>query len=154
MLCSYTLLTMNLIILWLTVEKISRAISLSLLLNQHPAYTSSSFCDEIKLCYLDAGSYYCSPLVSTRPKFLANVTSEGSVEAGTVEQGSVEVTGDGAAPGPEGGGPVPAAPAPQTLLARCVLSAARCLAGVGTIVAFSVSVSSSVSTSATVVSLT
>jgi len=34
------------------------------------------------------------------------------------------VKGDGAAPGPEGGGPGPAAPAPQTLLARYVLSAA------------------------------
>ena len=43
---------------------------------------------------------------------------------------------DGAAPGPEGGGPGPAAPAPQTLLARCVLSAARYIAGVGTIVVF------------------
>jgi len=59
------------------------------------------------------------------------------------------VKGDGAAPGPEGGGPGPAAPAPQTLLAGCVLSAARCIAGVGTIVVFSVSVCSSVSTSAT-----
>ena len=59
--------------------------------------------------------------------------------------------GGGAAPGPEGGGPVPAAP--QTLLAGCVVSAARCIAGVGAMVAFNVSVSSSVSTSATVVSL-
>ena len=57
--------------------------------------------------------------------------------------------GDGAAPGPEGGGPGPAAPAPQTLLAGCELSAARCIAGVGTMVVFSVSVRSSVSTSAT-----
>ena len=56
---------------------------------------------------------------------------------------------DGAAPGPEGGGPGPAAPAPQTLLARCVLSAAGYIAGVGTIVVFGVSVCSSVSTSAT-----
>ena len=55
------------------------------------------------------------------------------------------MTGDGATPGPEGGGPVPTAPAPQTLLARCVVSAARCIAGVGTMVAFNVSVSSSVS---------
>ena len=55
--------------------------------------------------------------------------------------------GDGAAPGPEGGGPGPAAPAPQTLLARCVLSAAGYIAGVGTIVVFVVSVCSSVSTS-------
>ena len=55
-------------------------------------------------------------------------------------EGSVEVKGDVAAPGPEGGGPGPAAPAPQTLLARCVLSAARYIAGVGTIVEFSVSV--------------
>jgi len=39
-------------------------------------------------------------------------------------EGSREVAADGAAPGPEGGGPEPAAPAPQTLLARCVLSAA------------------------------
>ena len=69
-------------------------------------------------------------------------------------EGSVEVKGDGAAPGPEGGGPGPAAPAPQTLLAGCELSAARYIAGVGTIVAFNVSVCSSVSTSATVVSLT
>ena len=58
------------------------------------------------------------------------------------------------APGPEGGGPVPAAPAPQTLLAICVMSAARCIAGVGTIVVFKVSVGSSVSMSATEVSLT
>ena len=52
---------------------------------------------------------------------------------------------DGAAPGPEGGGPEPAATAPQTLLARCVLSAAGYIAGVGTIVVFGVSVCSSVS---------
>ena len=45
---------------------------------------------------------------------------------------------DGAAPGPEGGGPGTAAPAPQTLLARCVLSAARCIGGVGTIVEFTI----------------
>ena len=56
---------------------------------------------------------------------------------------------DGAAPGPEGGGPGPAAPAPQTLLVRCVLSAAGYIAGVGTIVVFGVSVCLSVSTSAT-----
>ena len=64
-------------------------------------------------------------------------------------EGSREVKGDGAAPGPEGGGPEPAAPAPQTLLARCVLSAAGYIAGVGTIVVFGVSVCSSVSMSAT-----
>ena len=64
-------------------------------------------------------------------------------------EGSLEVAADGAAPDPEGGGPGSAAPAPQTLLARCVLSAARYIAGVGTIVVFSVSVCSSVSTSAT-----
>jgi len=57
------------------------------------------------------------------------------------------VAADGAAPGPEGGGPGPAAPAPQTLLVRCVLSAAGYRAGVGTIVVFGVSVCSSVSTS-------
>jgi len=62
-------------------------------------------------------------------------------------EGSREETVDGAAPGPEGGGPGPAAPAPQTLLARCVLSAAGYIAGVGTIVVFGVSVCSSVSTS-------
>jgi len=62
-------------------------------------------------------------------------------------EGSLEVAADGAAPGPEGGGPGPAAPAPQTLLARCVLSATGYIAGVGTIVVFGVSVCSSVSTS-------
>ena len=45
-------------------------------------------------------------------------------------EGSLEVAVDGAAPGPEGGGPGLAAPAPQTLLARCVLSAAGYIAGV------------------------
>ena len=54
---------------------------------------------------------------------------------------------DGAASGSERGGPWPAAPAPQTLLAGCVLSAARDIASVGTIVVFNVPVCSSVSTS-------
>jgi len=52
----------------------------------------------------------------------------------STSEGSREVAADGAAPGPERGGPGPAAPAPQTLLARCVLSAAGYIAGVGTIV--------------------